>query len=93
MWEFATSPPARAIRRAQPPADPIRVRRVRPYAAFSEHDRSHLAYPAARTGDYDDPIFVSLHEVLLSQKTYSFVLLVARMITQYGARTDTIAIR
>jgi hypothetical protein len=93
MWEFATSPPL--LRFDERSRQPIQSARAG-YdlcAAFSEHDRSHLAYAAARTGDYEGLIFDSLHEVLLSQKTYSFVLLVARMITQYGARTDTIAIR
>jgi hypothetical protein len=60
---------------------------------FSEHNRSRLAYPANRAGDDENLVSNSPHEVLLSQKTYSFVLLVARMITKYAARTDTIAIR
>jgi hypothetical protein len=35
-------------------------------AAFSEHDRSPLAYSAARASDDDDLVFDFRHEVFLS---------------------------
>ena len=60
-------PPRPRSDEREPPADPIRARRVPPLrAAFSEHDRSRLAYSAARAGDDDYLVFDSLQALLSS---------------------------